>query len=218
MFGPMFIQTICAYTIPLLFAITLHEVAHGWMAYRLGDPTAKRMGRLTINPINHIDPVGTLLVPGVLFIMSALSGGFMPVFGWAKPVPVNPMNFRGNWRQKFALTAVAGPLCNLLQAIGWVLLLKLIIMLGIYEDFFFEVAKAGVAVNLMLMAFNLIPLPPLDGGNIVLHLLPAPLARVYDRITPYGQWILLGLLMFGLLHYVAYPFIVFGKWVVSLVI
>lgn len=192
------IQTICSSAIPMILAITLHEVAHGYAAYRFGDKTAYYLGRLTINPIPHIDPVGTIAVPGVLFALSALTGSAVPIFGWAKPVPVNSMNFRGNWRNKMAAVSIAGPLSNLLQAIFWALFLKVLLFVGIHEPFFFEMVKAGIVINLMLMAFNLIPLPPLDGGMLVLNILPPSLAKEYGRLLPYGQWILLILIFTGL--------------------
>lgn len=160
------IQTICVYAIPLIFAITLHESAHGWAAGRLGDPTATMLGRVTINPIPHIDPIGTIAVPGALLLMSALTGGGGLLFGWAKPVPINPRYFR-NPLKAMTITAAAGPLSNLLQMIFWALLLKALAAVGFYDKFVISVCAAGISVNLMLMAFNLIPIPPLDGGRIV---------------------------------------------------
>ena len=209
------IQTICSSAIPMILAITLHEVAHGYAAYRFGDKTAYYLGRLTINPIPHIDPVGTIAVPGVLFALSALTGSAVPIFGWAKPVPVNSMNFRDNWRNKMAAVSIAGPLSNLLQAIFWALFLKVLLFVGIHEPFFFEMVKAGIVINLMLMAFNLIPLPPLDGGMLVLNILPPSLAKEYGRLLPYGQWILLILIFTGLFQYLVYPLFSFGQWVIT---
>lgn len=155
------IQIICVYAIPLIFAITLHEAAHGWAAKKLGDDTAWILGRVTANPVPHIDPVGTVLVPGALVLMSALTGGAGFVFGWAKPVPINPRYFR-HFNRDMMLTALAGPASNLLQAIGWAVVLKLVVMLGISERFVISVCAAGISVNLMLMAFNLIPIPPCE--------------------------------------------------------
>ena len=152
------IQTICVYAIPLIFAITLHESAHGWAAGRLGDPTATMLGRVTINPIPHIDPIGTIAVPGALLLMSALTGGGGLLFGWAKPVPINPRYFR-NPLKAMTITAAAGPLSNLLQMIFWALLLKALAAVGFYDKFVISVCAAGISVNLMLMAFNLIPIP-----------------------------------------------------------
>ena len=128
------IQTICVYAIPLIFAITLHESAHGWAAGRLGDPTATMLGRVTINPIPHIDPIGTIAVPGALLLMSALTGGGGLLFGWAKPVPINPRYFR-NPLKAMTITAAAGPLSNLLQMIFWALLLKALAAVGFYDKF-----------------------------------------------------------------------------------
>ncbi len=212
------IQTICVGVIPLIFAVTLHEVAHGWAAYALGDSTAYHQGRLSLNPIVHVDPVGTILVPGCLFLLGAMTGGSVPIFGWAKPVPVNPWAFRGNRDAKFALTAVAGPLCNLLQAVFWVLFFKLLLSLGLQEPFFYEVARAGISINLMLMAFNLIPIPPLDGGHILYWLLPQALRGLMHKFEEYGRWILLALIVTGALSYFVYPFLRFGEWVLQLII
>ena len=175
------IQTICVYAIPLIFAITLHESAHGWAAGRLGDPTATMLGRVTINPIPHIDPIGTIAVPGALLLMSALTGGGGLLFGWAKPVPINPRYFR-NPLKAMTITAAAGPLSNLLQMIFWALLLKALAAVGFYDKFVISVCAAGISVNLMLMAFNLIPIPPLDGGRIVRGLLPRQAGMAFDKI------------------------------------
>ena len=188
------IQTICVYAIPLIFAITLHESAHGWAAGRLGDPTATMLGRVTINPIPHIDPIGTIAVPGALLLMSALTGGGGLLFGWAKPVPINPRYFR-NPLKAMTITAAAGPLSNLLQMIFWALLLKALAAVGFYDKFVISVCAAGISVNLMLMAFNLIPIPPLDGGRIVRGLLPRQAGMAFDKIEPYGFMILLVLMV-----------------------
>lgn len=211
------IQLVCVYAIPLIFAITLHEAAHGWMAARLGDLTAQRAGRVTLNPVASIDPVGTIIVPGALLLMSAFTGGAGLLFGWAKPVPINPWHFR-NPRRGMMLTAAAGPASNLLQMIFWTLLLKFAFMIGLNERFIFEVCAAGVSVNMMLMAFNLIPIPPLDGGRIVSGLLPQQAAAAYDRIEPYGMIILLVLMVGGGLTFFVRPFLMFGQWIVNLVI
>ena len=197
------IQTICVYAIPLIFAITLHESAHGWAAGRLGDPTATMLGRVTINPIPHIDPIGTIAVPGALLLMSALTGGGGLLFGWAKPVPINPRYFR-NPLKAMTITAAAGPLSNLLQMIFWALLLKALAAVGFYDKFVISVCAAGISVNLMLMAFNLIPIPPLDGGRIVRGLLPRQAGMAFDKIEPYGFMILLVLM--------------FGQWIINLVL
>ena len=211
------IQTICVYAIPLIFAITLHESAHGWAAGRLGDPTATMLGRVTINPIPHIDPIGTIAVPGALLLMSALTGGGGLLFGWAKPVPINPRYFR-NPLKAMTITAAAGPLSNLLQMIFWALLLKALAAVGFYDKFVISVCAAGISVNLMLMAFNLIPIPPLDGGRIVRGLLPRQAGMAFDKIEPYGFMILLVLMVGGGLSFFVRPFLMFGQWVINLVL
>ena len=211
------VQLVCVYAIPLIFAITLHEAAHGWMAARLGDKTAVMYGRVTLNPLAHIDPIGTIAVPGALLLMSALSGGGGLLFGWAKPVPINPNRFR-NYRSGMMLTAAAGPVSNLLQMVFWALLLKLLLIAGIYEKFFISVCTAGISVNLMLVAFNLIPIPPLDGGRIVSGLLPDRAAAAFDRIEPYGMIILLVLMVGGGLSFFVRPFLMFGQMVVELLL
>lgn len=211
------IQTICVYAIPLIFAITLHESAHGWAAGRLGDPTATMLGRVTINPIPHIDPIGTIAVPGALLLMSALTVGGGLLFGWAKPVPINPRYFR-NPLKAMTITAAAGPLSNLLQMIFWALLLKALAAVGFYDKFVISVCAAGISVNLMLMAFNLIPIPPLDGGRIVRGLLPRQAGIAFDKIEPYGFMILLVLMVGGGLSFFVRPFLMFGQWIINLVL
>ena len=211
------IQTICVYAIPLIFAITLHESAHGWAAGRLGDPTATMLGRVTINPIPHIDPIGTIAVPGALLLMSARTGGGGLLFGWAKPVPINPRYFR-NPLKAMTITAAAGPLSNLLQMIFWALLLKALAAVGFYDKFVISVCAAGISVNLMLMAFNLIPIPPLDGGRIVRGLLPRQAGMAFDKIEPYGFMILLVLMVGGGLSFFVRPFLMFGQWIINLVL
>ena len=211
------IQTICVYAIPLIFAITIHEAAHGWAAKQLGDKTAWMLGRVTFNPVPHIDPVGTILVPAALVIMSALTGGAGFVLGWAKPVPINVRNFR-HINRDMMLTALAGPMANLLQAILWALVLKFAVIMGINERFVISVAVAGVSVNLMLMAFNLIPIPPLDGGRILRGLLPNPAGNLLDRIEPSGMLILVILMAGGGLSLFARPFLEMGEWLVNVVL
>jgi Zn-dependent protease len=182
--------------LPLLFGITLHEVAHGWMAKRLGDKTALMMGRLTLNPLKHIDPVGTILVPGLLM----LAGG--AIFGWAKPVPVTWQNL-GNPKRDMALVALAGPMANLGMAFIWALIARLGILLGTVSPWasvpMILMGKVGIVLNLVLMILNLLPLPPLDGGRIMTSLLPGPLSYRFSRIEPYGFFILIALLMTGVL-------------------
>jgi Zn-dependent protease len=182
--------------LPLLFGITLHEVAHGWMAKRLGDKTALMMGRLTLNPLKHIDPVGTILVPGLLM----LAGG--AIFGWAKPVPVTWQNL-GNPKRDMALVALAGPMANLGMAFIWALIARLGILLSAVSPWasvpMILMGKVGIVLNLVLMVLNLLPLPPLDGGRIMTSLLPGPLSYRFSRIEPYGFFILIALLMTGVL-------------------
>ena len=197
-------QRIAVWTLPVVFAITVHEVAHGWVAQRFGDPTARLLGRLTLNPVKHIDPVGTLLVPGLLLMM----GGF--IFGWAKPVPVAWENLR-NPRRDMAIVAPAGPMANLLMAILWALLMKVGLLFSGQLDMLARplvyMGAAGIAINVMLMVLNLLPLPPLDGGRIMAGLLPDRLAHAYNRIEPFGFFILLGLLISGVLGYIMKPFV-----------
>lgn len=190
-------QQVTVWALPVLFAITVHEVAHGWVAKRLGDRTAQMLGRLTLNPLRHIDPVGTLLVPLLLLL---LPGGF--IFGWAKPVPVTWQNLR-NPKRDMALVAVAGPVANLLMALFWVLVIKLGVVLGpqlgYSKLFFIYSGVAGIFINTVLLVLNLLPLPPLDGGRVVTGLLPGPLAWKFSRIEPYGFIILVALLATGVL-------------------
>lgn len=193
------LQRIAVWALPVLFAITVHEVAHGWVARRLGDPTALMMGRLTLNPVKHIDPVGTLLIPGALLLL----GGF--VFGWAKPVPVTWENLR-NPKRDMALVAAAGPVANLLMALLWAAVMKLAMMLSgemasIAVPLIY-MGGAGISINIILMVLNLLPLPPLDGGRVVAGFLPGHLALKFNRIEPYGFLILLALLATGALAYI----------------
>jgi Zn-dependent protease len=185
---------------PVLFAITVHEAAHGWVASRRGDPTALQMGRVTFNPLRHIDPVGTLLVPASIFLLSKTLVGVPFLFGWAKPVPVNWNRLR-NPRWDMALVAAAGPLVNLLMAFAWGLAIKLMALIvavvpvpTLFLQLYVEMCVVGIVINLVLMALNLVPLLPLDGGRILNALLPPSLAAVYSRLEPYGLIILLALL------------------------
>ena len=182
--------------LPLLFGITLHEVAHGWVAKRLGDKTALMMGRLTLNPLKHIDPIGTILVPGLMM----LAGGV--IFGWAKPVPVTWQNLN-NPKRDMALVALAGPMANLGMAFLWALIARLGILLSAVSPWasipMILMGKVGIVLNLVLMVLNLLPLPPLDGGRIMTSLLPGPLSYRFSRIEPYGFFILIALLMTGVL-------------------
>lgn len=186
------VQRFAVWVLPVLFAITLHEVAHGWVAKLLGDNTAARLGRLSLNPLHHIDPVGTVLVPAVLMAI----GGF--IFGWAKPVPVDFNRLRRP-RRDMALVAVAGPTANLLMALAWAVITRLAHLIDIP---FVTVPLslmgiAGIVINLVLMLLNLLPLPPLDGGRIAVGLLPPRLAHKFGMIEPYGFMILLLLMATG---------------------
>lgn len=198
------IQKIIIWGIPVIFAITVHEVAHGWVALQFGDRTAQMMGRLTLNPIKHIDPLGTIIIPGVLL----MAGGF--IFGWAKPVPVTYQNLRKP-KSDMAWVALAGPASNLVMAILWAVIAKLGLVMyssGItMGEPLLYMAVAGIMINTMLMTLNLLPLPPLDGGRILVSLLPGPLAWQVGRIEPYGFFILVGLLYFGILSMVLWPLI-----------
>ena len=186
------IQTILIYALPVLFAITVHEAAHGYAARYYGDHTADRLGRITLNPLKHIDPVGTIVMPLVLYI--ATSGAFL--FGYAKPVPVNFGNLR-NPKRDMVWVALAGPASNFFQAVGWKLLLIVLVVSGVEEPFFVEMAQGGVLVNLVMWASNLFPLPPLDGGRILVGLLPYKQAHQVSRIEPYGFFIVMALVLAG---------------------
>lgn len=196
------VQKIIIWAIPVIFAITVHEVAHGWVALKFGDRTAQMMGRLTLNPIKHIDPVGTILIPAVLLMM----GGF--IFGWAKPVPVSYQNLR-NPKTDMAWVALAGPMANLVMAVIWALVVK--IGLEMYQsgiavgEPMLLMGIAGVLINTMLMMLNLLPLPPLDGGRILVSLLPGPLSWQVSRLEPYGFFILVGLLYLGVISKLLMP-------------
>jgi Zn-dependent protease len=194
------IQKIAIYALPVLLAITLHEAAHAYAAKRFGDATAYMMGRMTLNPLKHIDPVGTVLLP----LLSVVIGGFL--FGWAKPVPVNFGALR-NPRVGMRWVAAAGPAANLVMAIMWVLLLKLaIVMDNDYSRPLALMSQAGIGINVVLMVLNLMPILPLDGGRIVESLLPRRLAYNFSRLEPYGMWILLALVFTGLLSPILRPF------------
>jgi Zn-dependent protease len=195
-------QLIAVWALPVLFAITLHEVAHGWVAKQLGDPTAARLGRLSLNPLKHIDPVGTVLVPAILIATIGVG------IGWAKPVPVTWENLR-HPKRDMALVALAGPAANLLMAIFWGLVIRIALVLPETIAFIAEPLKymgaAGIMINVILMVFNLLPLPPLDGGRVAVGVLPGPWAWRLSRVEPYGFFIIIALMMTGALWFILDP-------------
>ncbi|MAS82637.1 MAG: site-2 protease family protein [Legionellales bacterium] len=211
---PIFYQ-IFVWSVPALFAITLHEVGHGWVAMMLGDSTAKDMGRLSINPLKHIDPVGTVVVPLIMFFVS----GF--IFGWAKPVPVN-WNQLDNKKRDIALVALAGPFANLIMIVFWAIIAKFFIISAeqgnTIANIFSLMALAGIVINSLLMILNLFPLPPLDGSRVVYSLLPESIASQYTKIEPYGLIILVLLLVSGILFKIIEPFISYIQQVMYLII
>ncbi|MCL5052048.1 site-2 protease family protein [Acidithiobacillus sp.] len=213
-----FIQTLAIWAIPVLFAITVHEVAHGWVAWKRGDPTAMLMGRLTLNPIKHIDPFGTILLPGILLLFHSPF-----LFGYAKPVPVNFGGLKDPKRD-MVLVAIAGPAANLLMAFFWTLVLwlggHLPGALAYLDEPMQLMGKAGIMINVILIIFNLIPIPPLDGGRVAVGLLPPSASIALSRIEPYGFIILIVLLFTGVLWSVLGPlflmmsnfFLTMGGW------
>jgi Zn-dependent protease len=190
------IQTVSVYAIPVIFAITLHEAAHGYAAKHFGDRTAYMMGRVTLNPFSHIHLIGTILLPLLLYFST---GGAL-LFGYAKPVPVNFGNLR-HPKRDMVWVALAGPASNLLQAIVWALLFVVYTNFGVTEKFFLAMCKAGVLSNVVMFAFNLFPLPPLDGGRIVVGLLPWKQAYQFSRIEPYGFFIVMALAITGVVNH-----------------
>ncbi len=196
-----FLLKVSIWAIPVLFAITLHEVAHGWMARWFGDRTAELLGRLSLNPLRHIDPIGTLLVPGVLLAF----GG--PLIGWARPVPVAARSL-ANPRRSMILIALAGPAANLLMAAGWCTVLGVIARVRLNETLVHWIAlmaQAGIVVNVILAVFNLLPIPPLDGGRVLAGLLPPPLASRLEKIEPVGIFVVLGLSALRMLDWLFEP-------------
>ena len=186
------IQTVALYALPVLFAITAHEAAHGYVAHHFGDDTAWKLGRVTLNPVPHIDPVGTILMPLMLYF--ATSGAFL--FGYAKPVPVRFGNLR-NPKRDMVWVALAGPASNLAQALLWGILFYVLQGAGITEPFFLKMCQGGILVNVVMFAFNLFPLPPLDGGRILVGLLPYRQAEMVSRLEPWGFFIVMGLVLIG---------------------
>lgn len=197
------IQKIAVYALPLIFAITVHEAAHGYVARSLGDRTAMMLGRLTLNPIKHIDPLGTLAIPLLLLI-----SGSSFIFGWAKPVPVSPRNFR-NPKRDMAVVAAAGPASNILMALCWAIVMRLVAGpladIGALSQPLFLMAQFGIVINALLAVLNMLPIPPLDGGRVAVGLLPHGPANSLARLEPYGMWILLALMFLGLLSPIMWP-------------
>ncbi len=208
------IQKFVLWAIPVLFAITLHEVAHGWIALKLGDKTALMLGRLTINPLKHIDPLGTVLIPTVLFFL----GGF--IFGWAKPVPVTRANLR-NPKRDMAFVAIAGPIANLLMAIFWAVVAKIGILISDGDPtagldwVLIYMGQAGMIINLVLMLLNLIPIPPLDGSRIVSSFIPNKWDYFYSRYELFGLILLVILLATGVLGQILWPIMAFCLHIIS---
>ena len=204
------VQRIVVWVLPVIFAITVHEVAHGWVAKKYGDNTASSLGRLTLNPIKHIDLFGTIILPGILLMTGT---GF--IFGWAKPVPVDPRNFK-NPLHDMAIVALAGPVSNLLMAFGWALIARLGVTIGAGTEAIslplIYTGVAGISINLVLALINLLPIPPLDGSRILTGMLPSYWAWQYNRLERFGFIILLLLLYTNLLGAIlAYPMFVAQK-------
>jgi Zn-dependent protease len=207
------IQNVAVFALPVLFAITLHEAAHAYVAKYFGDSTAYLEGRMSLNPAKHIDPIGTILLPILMYVVS--SGTFF--FGYAKPVPVNWGNLR-NPKRDMAWVAAAGPIANLAMALIWLVAAILLLAAQVEETFFIEMAKAGVSFNLVIFAFNLFPVPPLDGGRIVTSMLPNRLAYQFAQIEPYGFFIVLGLAVLNMLQYWVVPLQSAAGFVLSLIV
>ena len=208
------VQTVAIYALPVLFAITVHEAAHGYVARYFGDNTAYLQGRMTLNPFKHIDPIGTIAMPLLLYF--ATSGAFL--FGYAKPVPVD-FNALRNPKRDMVWVALAGPASNFVQAIFWALMLVVLTAMSAEEPFFVKMAQAGVLVNLVMWAFNLFPLPPLDGGRILVGLLPWKQAQAVSRIEPWGFFIVMGLVIAGVVGALwLRPLMALGYWAINVLI
>jgi len=203
-----FIQTLAISALPVIFAITLHEAAHGYAARHFGDPTAWQMGRISLNPLRHVDLVGTIIVPAVILILSTLGGGSGMLFGWAKPVPVNFGNLRRP-KQDMLWVAAAGPGANLVMALAWAFVAKLAMVMPetAYTLPLIKMADVGISINGILMVLNLLPLPPLDGGRIMVSLLPHRAAWKFSQLERWGFPILLALLYFRVLDAILRPFL-----------
>lgn len=205
------IQKIAIYALPIIFAITVHEASHGYAAKYFGDLTAEKLGRISLNPLKHIDPFGTILLPA----LTVMLGGIL--FGWAKPVPVNFGNLR-NPKKDMLWVAAAGPASNLVMAIFWAFVIKFSSAAGAYALPMELMGKAGVSINVVLMVLNLLPLPPLDGGRIAVSLLPNNLAQPFSQIERYGFFILIALLLTGVLNKILDPFIAFAYRIIFTVV
>ncbi len=212
------ISTLAIWALPVLLAITLHEAAHGYVARHFCDPTADLAGRISLNPLRHIDPVGTILVPAGILALSSLAGGGGILFGWAKPVPVNFGRLR-NPKADMLWVAAAGPFVNLVMAVGWAILFTIAARSepGAYSVPMLKMADAGIQINAVLMVLNLLPIPPLDGGRIAVSLLPDRLAWQFARLEPFGFPILLVLLFTGILGEILWPLIVGFRFLLSTV-
>ena len=212
------IQTILIFALPVLFAITIHEAAHGYVARYLGDNTAYMLGRVTLNPLKHIDPVGTILMPVLLYFSTAALPGGPLLFGYAKPVPVNFGQLR-HPKRDMVWVALAGPASNFIQAILWALVLFGLAASGVDERFFIGMARAGVLTNLVMWAFNLFPLPPLDGGRVLVGLLPSRPAYALARVEPWGFFIVLGLVLLGVVStFWLRPLMSVGYWLLQMLL
>lgn len=210
---PDIAYTIAVWAAPILFAITLHEAAHGWVAYKLGDPTAKSRGRITINPLKHIDPMGTIVVPLFLAMVSPF------VLGWAKPVPVEPRYFKSPLLD-MALVAVAGPVSNFIMACFWAMLIVISTATLSPSDllnFLAEMGKNGIIINVVLMVLNLFPILPLDGGRVLAGILPTSLAMPFMRMERFGMMIVLLLLVSGILGKIMWPLVVHFVKIISII-
>ncbi len=189
-----FVQVFSLFLV-LLFSLTVHEAAHAWTADRLGDPTARMLGRVSLNPAVHVDPIGTIVFPLVALLTN------LPIIGWAKPVPVNPARLRGHWRQKFMVIAAAGPISNLILAMLAAVVLRIMNLEGLAG----ALLQTAVRINVLLAVFNMVPVPPLDGGNVLAGLLRGPMADTFDRLRPYGFVILYALMFTGVLYTIISP-------------
>ena len=198
------IQKIAIWILPVLLAVSLHEAAHAWMADKKGDPTSRLMGRLTFNPIKHIDPIGTILVPILMIVMTGFA------FGWAKPVPVDARNFH-NPKKDMMWVAMAGPASNFIMAFVWAIFLHISVLFvdsrSSISLFFLLMPIAGITINVILGVLNLLPIPPLDGGRIMSGLLSPRASLQYSKIEPYGFFIIIALMLSGLLSYIIFPVI-----------